>query len=325
MPLLVLIVFPILMVASQSLPNEQRVISSCSFGIKHVAYICSNLPYFSYLPQSLNGGNNVFNNLTNLSSLKLKQTPVVPYFETYSTLINMFMSILLHSLSNSSFLFPFYSYHLVFNLLICVLFMHRVKTLALALLIVKNITSVHSQSLPSFIYHKATPAPDIKASSSLENFFKSELSWIHAILVICFIIIFIQLIVIYFLYKSKPSKNTKVILELTSGGECVIIPLITLPLCPSYYLIQKPIIHRLSASNFTSRQLKADWSPFEIIDKLSNKSITVPSQIPVNYLIYRKLLKILKQPFCAYVMVTHQGFSTVIQDQVDSGDMLDLC
>lgn len=311
------------MVASQSIPNEQRVISSCSFGIKHVAYICSNLPFSFYLPQSLNGGNNAFNNLTNLSSLKLRQAPVVPYFETYS-LINMFISIL-QSLSNTSFLFPFYSYHLVLNLLICVLFMHRVKTLALALLIVKNVISVHSQSLPSFIYHKATPAPDIKASSSLENVFKSELSWIHAILVICFIIIFIQFIVIYFLYKSKPSKNTKVILELTSGGECVIIPLITLPLCPSYYLIQKPIIHKLSASNFTSRQLKADWSPFEIIDKLSNKSITVPSQIPVNYLKYRKLLKILKQPFCAYVMVTHQGFSTVIQDQVDSGDMLDLC
>lgn len=311
------------MVASQSPPNEQRVISSCLFGIKHVAYICSNLPYSSYLPQSLNGGNNVFNNLTNLSSLKLKQAPVVPYFETYS-LINMFMSIL-QSLSNTSFLFPFYSYQLVLNLLICVLFMHRVKTLALALLIVKNVTSVHSQSLPSFIYHKATPAPDIKASFSLENVFKSELSWIHAILVICFIIIFIQLIVIYFLYKSKPSKNTKVILELTSGGECVIITLLTLPLCPSYYLIQNPIIHKLSASNFTSRLLKADWSPFEIIDKLSNKSITVPSQIPVNYLKYRKLLKILKQPFCAYVMVTHQGFSTVIQDQVDSGDMLDLC
>lgn len=194
-----------------------------------------------------------------------------------------------------------------------------------SLIINANVISVHSQSPPSFIYHKATPASDIKASSSLENVFKSELSWIHAILVICFIIMFIQLIVIYFLYKSKPSKNTKVILELTSGGECVTIPLLTLPLCPSYYLIQKQIIHNLSASNFTSRQLKADWSPFEIIYKLSNKSITVPSQIPVNYLKYRKLLKILKQPFCAYVMVTHQGFSTVIQDQVDSCDMLDLC
>lgn len=86
----------------------------------------------------------------------------------------------------------------------------------------------------------------------------SELSWIHAILVICFLIIFIQLIFIYFLYKSKPSKNTKVTLELTSGSECVIIPLVTLPLCPSYYIIQQPIFHKLSASNFTSRQLKAD-------------------------------------------------------------------
>lgn len=178
------------MVASQSLPNEQRVISSCSFGIKHVAYnyICYNLlvPDSFYLPQSLNGCNNAMNNLTNLYSPNLKQAPVLSSFETYNTLINIFMSILKY-LSNISLLFPFYSYDLVHNLLICVLFMHRVKALALTLLITQSITSVNSQSLPSFIYHKATPAPDIKAPYSLEDVFMSELSWIHAILVICFL------------------------------------------------------------------------------------------------------------------------------------------
>ena len=316
------------MVSSQSLPNEQRVISSCSFGIKYVACICSVTNQSLYFKPGSGSSYSPTNRLTNFPSVNiaLTQETVFPNCQPYTNLINSIMSTVLSwSTTCTSFMFyHFTKYNIIFHLIISVLLISKLQKLAITVSILQKVTSVHSQSLPSFIYHTATTAPDINTSNSLDEIFMSELSWIHAILVICFLIILGQSIVIYFLHKSKPSKNTKVQLELTSGGECVIIPLATLPLCPSYYQIQHPIIRKITASNFTSRQIIADWSPFDIVDKLSTKSISVPSRININYFQYRKLVKILKQPFCAYIMITHQGFSTVLQNEIDLSDTLDL-
>lgn len=213
----------------------------------------------------------------------------------------------------------------VVSLIFCVLALIKLRKLKIELLILQQVAQANSQTIPSFIYQAKTTAPVLKAPVSIEKLLISEISWIHAVFTVGFIIIIILCIIIFYLWRSRPSKETILQLEITSGGKCAIIPLLTLPLCPSYYKFQSPVIRNLTTSpNFLNFKLYADWDQFDVIDKQSSKTIQIPKVITLNWLNHSNVTKILKQPYCAYVMVTHQGFNTIITPSSLSQNSCDL-
>lgn len=197
------------------------------------------------------------------------------------------------------------------------------KHMHIQLFILHLIAKANSENLPSFIYHTETTT-DVNGLFSLEDAILSEISWVHGIFAFLIILVIIQCIIIVCLWRKRPSKHTVLNLELTSGADCVIIPLIKLPLCPSYYTFKHPYIRDIGVSDFPSNRLIADWSPFVVKDNQSSKTVSIPNQISVNYFTHKKLVKILKQPYCAYLYVHHQGFSTLVPQTYDADDILEL-
>lgn len=211
------------------------------------------------------------------------------------------------------------------SLIFCVLALIKLRKLKSELLILQQVAQANSQTIPLFIYQAKTTAPVLKAPVSFEELLISEISWIHAVFTVGFIIIIILCIIIIYIWRARPSKETILQLEITSGGKCATIPLLTLPLCPSYYKFQSPVIRNLTTSpNFLNFNFFADWDQFDVIDKQSSKTIQIPKVITLNWLNHSNVTNILKQPYCAYVMVTHQGFNTIITPSSSSQNSCDL-
>lgn len=85
-------------------------------------------------------------------------------------------------------------------------------------------------------------------------------------------------------------------------------------LCPSYYDFTVPVVQDLTLSAFPRSMLYVLWSSFQVTNKLTEQTVKIPTTVHLSFITYYKLNKILQQPFCAYVLVTHQGFASVLND-----------
>ncbi|CAC5368920.1 unnamed protein product [Mytilus coruscus] len=183
----------------------------------------------------------------------------------------------------------------------------KFRRMATAILVLQQIVKSKSDSIPSFIYH--TPAPnDI---SVIEKFITSEFTWLHASVILSCLVLVLLSVLVYFLYRQRNSKCTRVYLEITSGGDCVTIPIISLSLCPSYYNISTPSVENITVSALPHCILFFLCSSFVITNRLTMKTVQIPDSVSIGYFTRRRLNKILMQSFNAYVLVTHQRFATV--------------
>ena len=158
-------------------------------------------------------------------------------------------------------------------LVLCILLCIKVRKITTTLLVLKEVQHASSQNAPSFIYNKdITITPPESTAEWLKEF-----TWVHASVILSVIVLVILLIVFYLLYKSKSCKGSSIALELSAGGDCVILPLLQLSLCPSYYTITNPTILDISVSKYPSCRFLATWSNFSVTDKQTNTTITVPS------------------------------------------------
>lgn len=84
------------------------------------------------------------------------------------------------------------------------------------------------------------------------------------------------------LFKRK-SQSTFLYLELTSGGVCVTLPVISFPLCPSYWEIQPPLTtQKLSVGKFPRAKILVDLTGFNGTNKLSRQSLAVTNLVWVG-------------------------------------------
>ena len=142
---------------------------------------------------------------------------------------------------------------------------------------------------------------------------------VHGIFAFLITLVIIQCIFIVCPWYKRPSKQTILNLDLTLRADGIVILLIKLPLFLSYYTFKHPYIKEL----FPSHRLIAYWSPFVVKDNQSSKTVSIHNQISVNYFTHMKFVKILKQPFCAYLYVHHQGFSTLVPQTYDVDDIVE--
>lgn len=199
----------------------------------------------------------------------------------------------------------------------CICLFYKVRKMATAMFILQQVSQAKSQTVPSFIYHAPTTRQNSADDETniINNFISSEFSWIHASVVLSITVLVLLVIIMIFVYKKKSKKATIIALEITSGGNCVIVPVVSLSLCPSYWDITTPNIPRVTMSSFPSCKLFTTWRNFTITNKLTGQSIAVPSAIDVDFFTWRKLKIILSQPFCAYVVIIHHGYLSLLQNQ----------
>lgn len=190
----------------------------------------------------------------------------------------------------------------------------KLRNLSTALLVAQQISKSRAEEIPSFIYHKLTSTSQATPSSvsDLEKFFSSQFSWIHASVILSCLVLLFLIFVIYYLHRSKKSKCTQIVLEITSGGDCVVVPILRLSLCPSYYDFSRPSIDDVTLAALPSFKLFILYSSFTVTNKLTNQTVTIPTTFSVGIYARYKLQRILKQPFNVYVLVTHQGFASVL-------------
>ena len=191
----------------------------------------------------------------------------------------------------------------------------KTRKMAMTLAILQQFSNVKSQSVPSFIYVKPTQLSQADSDNTMErvtSFFSSEFSWVHASVILSIIVLLFLFILICYLYKSKQKRCTSLVLEVTCGGNCVVIPILDLSLCPSYYEFSRPSVQDLTVASFPSCKLFAVWTSFNVTNKLTQKCVQIPTTLPLSFLQFFRIQKILNQPFNAYIYVTHQGFASIL-------------
>ena len=191
----------------------------------------------------------------------------------------------------------------------------KMRKMSVALLVLQQVQNVSSQTLPSFIY-KVETEKDEDSDNTVE-LLTSEFSWVHASIIIGVLVMCIMTIVLVVLYKIKSKKGTFLALELTSGGSCVMVPLMSLSLCPSYYKINRPVIRDIAISSFPTRNLIGTWSKFLVTDRRTGKSFSVPHVISLSLFQYFAIKRILSQPFSAYVVLIHHNYAFPLGDRKD--------
>lgn len=205
----------------------------------------------------------------------------------------------------------------IFLFFICAYLFLKVRKMATAMFILQQVSQAKSQEVPSFIYNAATTtARNDEARPNISDFISSEFSWMHASVILSVTVLIMLVTIVIFYYKNKAkNKTTMIALEITSGGSCVIVPIVPLSLCPSYWNITTPLIKKITISSFPFCKLFTVWKNFKVTNKLTSQSISVPTTIDIDFVTWRKLKTILSQPFCAYVLVVHHGFLSVLPNQ----------
>ena len=206
--------------------------------------------------------------------------------------------------------------------IVCIILVIKLRKMSIALSVMQQVVHVKSQTLPMLVYQK--PSVSTEKPVSLEQLILSEISWVHGVFILCMCIIFILIVFLCILLYKKRSRGTILHLEVTSGCHCVMVPIMSLPLCPSYYKFSNPTITDISVTSFPSCRLTADWQPFTVVDKQSGKSINVPNSVNIGMMANRKLKKILRQPFCVYLYISHDGVSTLLKQSSLLDEILDV-
>ena len=117
----------------------------------------------------------------------------------------------------------------------CIWSFFKIRTLTTTILILERTINSHSASISSFIFK-----PEATTTSSIiSHIFEREFNMNHILLIIIgILIIFVGLIS----FKRRNSKYnfTYLMMEITTGTSCYQVPLIKMPLCPSYWETDMP-------------------------------------------------------------------------------------
>ena len=183
----------------------------------------------------------------------------------------------------------------------------KVRKLLVIITVLQQVNSAKSEPLPSFIYKtlQSTTPPPSEFDLMLENF-----SWNHAsVLISSLVICMLLVIVLKQCYSKRKLQCTQIVFELTNGGECVLIPVLSLPLCPSFWKLVPPSeIHEISVhfSLFSSKMF-INWTGFSVTNIKGTRTINVKTEIKLDVFTAYKAKRITQQPFDAHILVSHHG------------------
>ncbi|XP_060591477.1 uncharacterized protein LOC132746373 [Ruditapes philippinarum] len=182
----------------------------------------------------------------------------------------------------------------------------KIKKLLVTVTILKNVqtaSALPTSPIPSFIY-KTNPKPT--DDSSLPTIY-IDLTWEHAILFVC--LLHFAFVLFTVLKKHYYNRKTILMLELTTGDSCIILPVLSLPLCPAFCKIRAPsdISHFKIRGPWYNKKLNFSWPDFNIEDSRNSKALTMPDTVNLTFMQSLKVRKMIKKSFFVYVYIQHKG------------------
>ena len=122
-------------------------------------------------------------------------------------------------------------------------------------------------------------------------------------------IIVIGLLTMFFIaykYITRQIRHANISLEITSGKDCVFIPLVTVPYCPKFY-------HCQANDNFSNFKVIGWLRPIFVWSKgsfkathlLDNSQLDIPQSVNVSFIQGLKLRRIFQAQFFAYIVAQH--------------------
>lgn len=115
----------------------------------------------------------------------------------------------------------------------------KIRKLLAIIAILQSTTPLKSESqISSFIYKAlSTPTPVPSDFDLLiQNFSCNHAS----VLMNAIVVSLVLFCFLYNFYLQRKNRFTQIVIELTTGGECIFVPVLNLPLCPSFWKIVPP-------------------------------------------------------------------------------------
>ena len=195
----------------------------------------------------------------------------------------------------------------------------RSLTAAVALLQSAGQTKAYATQLPSFIY-KQVPKEETKSSFNIDL----TLQWDHAIFVLNNMILAVVFVIVLKIYKHFSSHIPWLYAEIITVNDCILLPIMRLPLCPTQCLIQVPssITNLKVDGTCLSSNLKVSWPDFYVLNGVTRQKQKVPEKIKVSVFQHSKLKTLLNKSFFVHLYIAHIGFSQYISPSKDK-QMLD--
>jgi len=192
------------------------------------------------------------------------------------------------------------------NIVAVIWIIYKVRILCAALLLSKEIPRVNCLNLQYTM-------PPTTSSPSWTTVLSETLRWKHAVFILSVLSLIGTTLLLYKNFKEGP-KNTRICVEITTGLQCVIVEVLSLPLCPSYFNIRYPnAITDLKISGVFQPILSINWPNFQIINIMTEHKIIVPYKISISIMTEARFLKLLKELLCANVVILHHNIKNPIQ------------
>lgn len=192
-------------------------------------------------------------------------------------------------------------------ILILVYVLFRLRKLTLILMLLNVSPPANSHSVPSPLQYDNQ---NLITNSQSDVACVTTVQWPHSLLGIFSLSILLMIFVWY--YKRYHQHHTTLSLEITTGSSCVSLPILHLPLCPPYWSITFPSnIHNIHVTGTLFPKLHVSWGDFHIDSKFNDKSIFIPCQLSISLIKAYQFKRILKQPFLAFIVIIHNGYSQI--------------
>ena len=195
-----------------------------------------------------------------------------------------------------------------FSICCLILMFFKTKKLAASLMILQQIQQVKafSTDMPSLIYKHITSKPLEPINIEI------DLGWEHVNLF--FTVLNTILLIVIILKYMQRRKSSSILIEILSVQHCVIVPILSLPLCPSHYQINPPtdITDFEVIGPWSAWKLKFNWTNFTVSNLTSAQNLTVPSVVSLNIFTAMRLKKLMKQQSFVHMFSEHNDLLTPI-------------
>lgn len=131
-------------------------------------------------------------------------------------------------------------------------------------------------------------------------------SWNHvSVLMNAIVVSLLLFCFLYNFYLQRKNRFTRIVIELTIGGECIFLPVLNLPFCPSFWKIVPPTdIFHIDVSTFPfALTMKFDWIGFNVTNISGTRTINVKSKVFSAL----KAKRITEQTYDVHILVSHHN------------------
>lgn len=182
----------------------------------------------------------------------------------------------------------------------------KIRTLSAALLLASSLPKSSAlPSVPSFHYSSLLDTQPTNPTVT-DHVYRSFLTpWPYVTLsVLTSIFIVVSAYVLW--QKFKSDHKTCLFLEITTGSECSLIKVATLSLCPYNWSIQPPQdISGITLSGTFLPCVHIEWTGLSITNMTTKRTVMPQNIVRVSPFKARKLARILRQPYTAYIIMCH--------------------